>query len=129
MDKETVENGIDNVILVGHSFACPTIVFWANKYHRKINRVLLVAPIDTEAEIFPFEPLRFSPIPIDKLPFKSIVVASSSDSYAKLDSTNFFPKKWGREFINIGEAGHISSTSEHENWNYEFEILKKLNNE
>ncbi|MDR3023497.1 alpha/beta hydrolase [Chryseobacterium sp.] len=126
LDKKVVESGIENVILVGHSLACPTIAFWAHKYNRKIKGALLVAPVDTEADTFPSEPKGFSPIPMNKLPFRSIIVASSNDPYATLERSKLFAKNWGSEFINIGEAGHISSASGLGSWNYGLEILKKL---
>lgn len=129
LDKKIAEFGTNNVILVGHSLACPTISFWANKYNRKIKGALMVAPVDTEAATFPSEPSGFSPIPMNILPFNSIVVASSNDPYATLNRTMLFAQKWGSEFINIGEEGHISSTSGLGDWNYGLNLLKKLDSD
>ena len=46
---------------------------------------------------------NFYPIPIIKLPFHSIVVASEDDSYVSVSRAEYFAKSWNSDFINIGE--------------------------
>ena len=114
------------VILIGHSLGCATIAHWAAKYKRQIKGTMLVAPSDLEAPQYNFPATGFTPIPLDKINFKSIVVASADDIWVSLDRAAFFAEKWGSEFINIGNAGHINAASGHTNWNEGMSILKTL---
>jgi predicted alpha/beta hydrolase family esterase len=79
-----------------------------------------------EAPNYTFPTKGFSPIPLDKLNFKSIVVASSNDIWVSLDRAKYFAEIWGSEFINIGDASHINTSSGHTNWEEGLTILKKL---
>lgn len=85
---------------------------------------MLVAPSDLEAPQYNFPATGFIPIPLDKIHFKTIVVASADDIWVSLDRAAFFAEKWGSEFINIGNAGHINAASGHTNWNEGMSILK-----
>ena len=49
-------------------------------------------------------------MPLNRLPFPSIVVASSNDPHVTLDRAHQFAAAWGSRFVNIGVAGHISDT-------------------
>jgi len=114
------------VILVGHSAVCSAIAKWAERYQTKIKAALLVAPADPEAQTFPHGVTGFAPMPLLKLPFRSIVVASSNDFYATVKRAKYFADAWGSEFIDIGEAGHINVASGYGQWDEGLEILKRL---
>lgn len=115
-----------NVILVGHSLACATIAYWAQQYNVSIKGALLVALSDTEADTYPTGTIGFMPVPLFKLPFPSIAVASSNDYYVTLNRATQFAEAWGSEFVNIGDAGHINASSGHSEWNEGLELLKRL---
>jgi predicted alpha/beta hydrolase family esterase len=115
-----------DVILVGHSAVCGAIVEWTQQYPTKIKGAVLVAPADPEAETFPTGAIGFTPVPLFKLPFPSIVVVSSDDYYVTLDRAKQFAEAWGSALINIGDAGHINVASGFGKWNEGLEILKKL---
>lgn len=117
-----------DVILVGHSLACSTIVYWAQKYQAIIKGALLVGPSDTEAETYPPGTTGFKPMPLIKLPFPSIVVASTNDYYVTFDRAKQFADAWGSELVNIGDAGHINVASGFGKWDEGLEILKRLDN-
>jgi uncharacterized protein len=117
---------VSETILVGHSLGCATIAFWAKAFNRKIKGALLVAPSDTEAASFPGGTTGFSPMPLHKLSFKSIVVASANDNFVTVDRAHHFATSWGSEVINIGNAGHINTASGHGKWDEGLEILKRL---
>ncbi len=102
---------------------CSTIAHWSKKYHRQIKGALLVAPSDLEAPQYTFPAVGFTPIPLTKLNFKSIVVASTNDPWVSLERAKLFAESWGSEFINIGEAGHINVASGHTNWDEGMRIL------
>lgn len=116
----------DQVILIGHSLACCTIVKWAEKYKRIIKGTLLVAPSDTEAPNYPGGTIGFTPMPSFKLPFPSITITSSNDEYVSLERARLFAKNWGSELVVTGALGHINSASKLGNWPEGYELLKKL---
>lgn len=121
-------SGIDlsTVVLIGHSLGCSTIAHWVANYNRKIKGALLVAPSDLEAPDYHFPTTGFSPIPTGKIPFDTIVVASSNDIWVSLERARFFADCWGSRFINIGDAGHINASSGFGQWQEGLEILKML---
>jgi predicted alpha/beta hydrolase family esterase len=76
----------------------------------------LVAPSDVEAPDYPEEGRDFASMPLVRLPFPSIVVASTNDEYVSLDRARQFADAWGSELVTIGEAGHINGASGHGPW-------------
>jgi uncharacterized protein len=126
IDKKVSEFDLSTVVLIGHSLGCSTIAHWAAKYKRQVKGALLVAPSDLEAPQYTFPTIGFAPIPLYKINFKTIVVASANDIWVSLDRSIFFASSWGSEFINIGNAGHINVASGHTNWEEGMEILKNF---
>ena len=117
---------LSTVVLIGHSLGCTAIAHWASTYHKQIKGALLVAPSDIESVQYTFPAKGFAPIPLGKINFKTIVVASTDDIWVSLDRAKFFADNWGSEFINIGKAGHINAASGHTNWDEGMAILKTL---
>jgi len=126
LDKTVMEYNPAEVILVGHSLACATIAGWAEKYRRNIKAALLVAPADTEAPDFPPVTTGFAPMPLQKLAFPTVIVASTNDEYVTLARAQYFARCWGGEFVNIGVAGHINSTSDLKDWPTGLQLLRQL---
>jgi predicted alpha/beta hydrolase family esterase len=125
--NNTVNNyDLANVLLVGHSLACTTIAYWAQKYPSIIKGALLVAPSDTEADTYPSGTTGFRPVPLNPLPFKSIVVASSNDYYVTTNRAKLFANSWGSTFVNMGDAGHINVASGYGQWDEGLKLLKQL---
>jgi len=120
------EYDLSTVILIGHSLGCTAIANWAKKYKKVIKGALLVAPSDLEAPRYNFPTVGFDRVPLDKINFKTIVVASSNDEWVSLERAQFFAAHWASEFINIGEAGHINAVSGFGEWPEGLEILKRL---
>lgn len=117
------------IILVGHSLACATIAHWSQDYFSPSNKIkgaLLVSVPDVETKNFPKEITNFSPMPIKKLNFKSIVVASEDDPYVSIERAQYFAECWGAEFINIGPHGHINSSSGFGEWEQGQKLLNQL---
>ncbi len=69
----------ERVVLVAHSLGCTAIAHWARKFGTRIKGALLVAPSDCEAATYNFDTKGFAPIPLEKLSFRSLVVASVDD--------------------------------------------------
>jgi uncharacterized protein len=119
IDEAVTKYRLNDVILIGHSLACCTIVRWAEKYKRVIKGALLVGPSDVEAPSYPPGTKGFSPI----------VIASSNDEYVTMERAKEFAANWGSELINAGDLGHINSSSNLGNWPFGYSILKKLMND
>lgn len=126
VDEYVQRAELSNVILVGHSLACNTIVSWAERFNRRIKGALLVAPSDTEAESYPAGTTGFTPMPLFRLRFKSIVVASTNDPYVTCERAEYFANAWGSRVAFIGDAGHINVASGHGEWAEGLQFLKEL---
>ena len=92
-------------ILVGHSFGVLAAVHAAADLSDRIDAALLVAPADPDK--FGVAAL----LPQDPLPFSAVVVASSNDPWMNLWSAAGWADRWGADFVNLGEAGHINAES------------------
>ena len=104
-------------ILVAHSLACSLVAHWAaSDSSLRIAGALLVAPADADGPDFPGEALAFAPMPMQPLPFPSIVVASSNDPYVRIERARAFAAAWGSRLVEIGDAGHINVDSGHGAW-------------
>lgn len=116
-----------DTFFVAHSAGCALVAHWAvGGSSRCVRGALLVAPSDPEAPGFPSGPTGFAPIPMLRLRFPSIVVASSNDPYVTLSRAKTFATAWGSEFVMIGEAGHINSASGLGNWEEGLTLLNIL---
>lgn len=115
-------------ILVAHSLAVSLVMHWVilNK-NPNIVGALLVAPADVDSPDHTPDFLRnFAPMPTEKLPFPSLVVGSENDTYISIERAEYLAQKWGSDFVNIGQKGHINSDSKLEYWEEGQEFLKQL---
>lgn len=115
-----------SVVLIGHSLGCSTIAHWAEHSGKIIKGAMLVAPSDIEAPAYTFPATGFTPIPLNKLPFKTIVVASNNDVWVSAERARYFANCWGSDYINIGDAGHINADAGFGPWEEGVSILKRL---
>ena len=115
-------------VLIAHSLGCITVVQWAFNYHsKKVKAAFLVAPADVEHlknEKFN----SFSPIPLFRLPFLSVLVASTNDPYADIGRSAQFAAYWGSKFNSVGNLGHINADSGIGNWPEGQKLLDELIN-
>jgi predicted alpha/beta hydrolase family esterase len=126
LDQMLALTGPDAVI-VAHSAGCALVAHWAIGHpSRRLRGALLVAPSDPEAPSFPPGPTGFAPMPLRRLPFRSIVAASSNDPYVTVSRAQAFAAAWGSESVMIGEAGHINSASGLGDWPEGFSLLRSL---
>lgn len=77
------------VVLVAHSLGCALVNWWASMHGTaahasRVKAALLVAPPNVERPDFPEAATGFSPMPTRRLPFNTIVIASSDDPYCAL---------------------------------------------
>lgn len=98
-------------ILVGHSLGCVLIAHLTRKLPRApVRGAFLVAPADVDH----LRDLRaaissFAPLPKTRLPFPSLIVASSNDPYSSIERAHFMAESWGSDFADIGPQGHINA--------------------
>jgi len=103
------------VVLAAHSSACALVAHWAGSAQAsRLNLVrgaLLVAPSDPDNPNYPLGPTGFDPVPMQALPFPSIVVASSDDRYVEPGRARQYAQSWGSRFVLLHDAGHINASS------------------
>jgi predicted alpha/beta hydrolase family esterase len=87
---------------------------------------MLVAPSDVQAPSYPSGTTGFDPMPLQPLPFKTIVVASTNDEYVSLERAQYFAAGWGSTFVNIGSKGHINSASGLGEWPEGYKLLQTI---
>lgn len=111
------------VILVAHSAGVLMVAHWAARYSRPIKGALLAAPPDMDAtwpENYPTpDTLRangWDPLPNGRLPFPSILAASSNDYLASLEAACHLAEGWGSQLVNLGEVGHLNPASGYGEW-------------
>jgi predicted alpha/beta hydrolase family esterase len=55
-------------------------------------------------------------MPLHKLDFPAIVVASSDDPYVSIERARQFAQSWGAQIVEIGAHGHINGDSGLGDW-------------
>lgn len=118
------------VVLIAHSLGCITLAHWASQAGKKdlasVCGALLVAPADVEREGCPQPLVSFAPVPLQQLPFPSVLVGSDSDHAASRERALEFAGAWGSEPIILQGAGHINVESGHRHWEEGFAYLDRL---
>ncbi|ODR97882.1 hypothetical protein AUC68_10090 [Methyloceanibacter methanicus] len=115
-------------ILVGHSLGATLIPLLARaRPQLNIRGALIVAPADADEsaalrEIAP----GFAPIPDARLPFPSIVVASTNDPYLRIERATKLARAWGAQLVHAGEGGHINAASGYGPWPRGLELAARL---
>jgi len=108
------------LVLAAHSTACLLVAHWAaGASAAQLGRVvgaLLVAPSDPEGPRYPDGPTGWAPVPVQRLPFRSIVVASTDDEYVSLERAREFADAWGSRLVVAGARGHLNADSALGSW-------------
>ncbi|MFC8453778.1 RBBP9/YdeN family alpha/beta hydrolase [Kitasatospora sp. NPDC057223] len=117
------------LVLVAHSLGCTTVARWAARTPVALTApvvgALLVAPPDIDwAEVPQLE--GFRPVPLQPLPFPSIVVAGSDDPWATPERSRLFARSWGARYVDIGPYGHINAQSGLGGWPDGLALLAEL---
>lgn len=114
-------------VLVAHSSACALVAHWSLAHpNGRVLGALLVGPSDPEAPSYPVGPTGFGPMPLRRLPFRSIVVASTDDPFVSLGRAQAFAKAWGSRLVSVLGAGHLNSESGLGGWPAGFALLQEL---
>lgn len=113
-------------VLVTHSLGVCTVTHWAARFRRPIQGALLVAPPDLDHPALPEACRTFAPVPRQRLPFRSILVASRDDPYASFERSEQMARDWGSRLEDAGRAGHINSASGLGEWPRGQALLREL---
>lgn len=105
------------VMLIAHSLGVAAIAHAAPQFAAPVIGAFLVGPSDwNRTELLPGIAHDFAPIPLDPLPFPSLLVASRNDPYCDFDTAADFALSWGAQLVDAGESGHINVESGHGPW-------------
>jgi predicted alpha/beta hydrolase family esterase len=120
-------------ILVAHSAGVMIVAHWAQKHDRPIRGALLATPPDFESPLpegYPTpQTLRqngWLPIPRARLPFPSIVAASTNDPLGRIEQIAALASAWGSRFVDLGDVGHLNPASGHGEWPQAQEFIREL---
>jgi uncharacterized protein len=111
------------VIIVAHSLGCIATTHLPPEAAARIHGALLVAPADPERRAVLSD---FAPAPYQKLPYRSVLVASSNDPYCPVRLAGAYARAWGSEFVRLQDAGHINIESGHGEWPLGIALLQSL---
>lgn len=96
-------------VLVGHSLgAVAAVQLLARWPQLKVGGALLVAPAETSRDP---RTAPFGKIPEVPLHVPTIVAASRNDPWMSQPRARWLAKRWGAEFVDMGEAGHVNVAS------------------
>ena len=105
-------------VLVAHNLGCLLVAAWASHSRNAhlVRAALLVAPGDAAREELRPILASWSPVPMQTLTFKSILLGSRNDPYCSFERAKTFASAWGSEFIDYGHRGHINAESGLGDW-------------
>lgn len=115
-------------VLVAHSLGCMLVAAWAahSKNPQRVKAALLVAPGDPERPDVREQIPGWSPIPLQALPFPSVLVASRDDPFCEFERARLFAHAWGSQFMDYGLCGHINADSGLASWPEGHVLLQDL---
>lgn len=114
-------------VLAAHSLACALVAQWAKSSSAPVKGALLVAPADIDSPAHtPDEVRGFGPMPLARLPFPSIVVASSDDPFVTPARAAAFARAWGSRLVTLEGAVHINADAGYGPWPEGKQLLSEL---
>lgn len=124
--EEAVALAGPETVLVAHSLACLQVAHWAAETRLAVHAALLVAPPDPDGPAFPVDAVGFAPLPRTRLPFLSMLVASTDDRYATPVFSEGCARVWVSHFVSIGAVGHINAASGLGTWEDGWRLLEAI---
>jgi predicted alpha/beta hydrolase family esterase len=121
------------IVLVAHSAGCAIVAHWARSHARPIHAALLATPPDFITPLPDgYPPLEtftrngWTPMPQQRLPFRSLVAASTNDPLASFDRVAALAAHWGSRLVNLGAVGHLNPAAGFGPWPRAEELLREL---
>ena len=100
---------------------------------RAVRGALLATPLDFESPLPAGYPTRevlqqngWLPTPCARLPFASIVAASTNDPLGRIDRVAALAQAWGSRLVNVGAVGHLNPASGYGTWLRAQEFIGEL---
>ena len=119
-DIDRMNRDASRTFLVAHSLGCLAVAHWAASAGKKTDRVegafLVAPPWLTESDQCPAQLADFLPMPLRRLPFPSLFIASEDDPYLPIEIAERLASSWGSQFVDVGRQGHINVASGHGPW-------------
>jgi predicted alpha/beta hydrolase family esterase len=111
------------VTIVAHSAGVLTTLHWVRQHDLPVRGALLATPPDLARPLPPeyptlgeLEESGWLPVPRARLPFPSIVAASTNDELADFENVRSLAQDWGSRFIDVGPVGHLNPASGFGDW-------------
>jgi uncharacterized protein len=107
------------IVFVAHSLGCHAVARASNEpvVAERVTAALLVAPADLDDERnADYDMGSFRPMVLQRLPFRSLVVASTNDPTCDPGRAEAFAAAWGSRLVLAGALGHINSDSGLGDW-------------
>jgi predicted alpha/beta hydrolase family esterase len=121
------------VVLVAHSAGVMITVHWAQHHARAIHGALLAAPPDFESPLpegYPTQDVLrangWLPTPRARLPFPSIVAASTNDPLGRYERVAELAAAWGSRLVDVGAVGHLNPAAGYGEWPRALEFIHEL---
>ena len=108
------------VVIVAHSLGCIATTLLPQAAVARISGAMLVAPADPERRAVLHD---FAPVPYARLPYRSLIVASSNDPYCPLRRALAYARAWGSELVRLPDAGHINVEAGFGHWPFGLALL------
>jgi predicted alpha/beta hydrolase family esterase len=122
-----LDRGASPTFLVAHSLGCLAVARWAATAGKRTERVhgafLVAPPWVTRGTRCPEQLADFLPMPLHRLPFPSLLVASKNDHYLPNEIAARLASALGSRFAGVGRQGHINVASGHGPWPTGEELL------
>ena len=113
-------------VLVAHSLGVIAVAYAAQQLTAgSVAGAFLVAPGDVDdtqdwpenqGNVWPAGGFGFAPVPMQPLPFPSLLLAAADDPYCSQARAKEFAHAWGANFVDVGPGGHIADQSGHGPW-------------
>ena len=121
--QQVISDADAPVTIVAHSAGVLTTLHWARQHDLPVRGALLATPPDLARPLGPeyptlkqLEESGWLPIPVQPLPFPSIVAASTNDPLSDFDTVRSLAESWGSRFIDVGPVGHLNPASGYGDW-------------
>jgi predicted alpha/beta hydrolase family esterase len=133
---DAIDRALDSidgpVIIVAHSAGCMMVAHWALRRARPILG-LACGPRrcgnPDACRLPPKDVLAahgWTPIPRQRLPFPTLLAASSNDPLTQLERARGFARDWGSELVELGPQGHLNPASGHGPWPQAKQLIEDL---
>ncbi len=113
---------------MAHSLGCQLASAWAarSRNTHRVKVALLVAPADAEQPRFRELIPTWSPVDLQALPLRSVLVVSRNDPNCAFERARLFAHAWGAQFMDYRDCGHINADSGLSSWPEGHVLLQDL---